>query len=368
MGPERLGTVFIIVECPSADYVIPLVNNERYEPHYECNTSNPVSIIVHILGDGIIDHALYREWMMRFGESTQHIILDGKHSPKPIVFQKSALSLCRLNRIDSKIFDVPFYTTSPVPFDNIESLPLKISTAEPLQIYVMEPAPQMDNSELRPFNHLDPSGRVMKGFEKMGTFLDACTEVQSKSIAVDPTLNFPVKVFPLGTGASLPSKYRNVSSTYIYDPIKGGILLDGGEGTYGQLVRKFGGSSELSLKTVLCSLRLIFVSHMHADHHLGIFQVLTKRRQLLNGESTPLFIVGPPKYKTWLEEYSEIEDLGIADITFLSASSLLQVPDPSDVLISRFLEVSGFSVFKTVMVDHCPYAYACVMEHTEGWK
>ena len=46
-------------------------------------------------------------------------------------------------------------------------------------------------------------------------------------------------------------------------------MLDCGEGTYGQLVRRFGVTATASL---LRSLRCIFVTHMHADHHLGIIE------------------------------------------------------------------------------------------------
>jgi ribonuclease Z len=42
----------------------------------------------------------------------------------------------------------------------------------------------------------------------------------------------------LGTGSSQPSKYRNVSSIYINLFARGGILLDCGEGTLGQLKRR----------------------------------------------------------------------------------------------------------------------------------
>lgn len=44
----------------------------------------------------------------------------------------------------------------------------------------------------------------------------------------------------LGTGAALPSKYRNVTSVYVSVPSSGGILLDAGEGSFGQLARRFG--------------------------------------------------------------------------------------------------------------------------------
>ena len=47
-----------------------------------------------------------------------------------------------------------------------------------------------------------------------------------------------LEIILLGTGSSQPSKYRNVSSIYINLFSKGGLLLDCGEGSLGQLKRR----------------------------------------------------------------------------------------------------------------------------------
>jgi len=46
------------------------------------------------------------------------------------------------------------------------------------------------------------------------------------------------------------------------------MLLDCGENTLGQLYRHFGGAN---IVAVLEKLRAVFVSHLHADHHLVRF-------------------------------------------------------------------------------------------------
>jgi ribonuclease Z len=61
----------------------------------------------------------------------------------------------------------------------------------------------------------------------------------------DPPLGtfLAFQVIFLGTGAAVPSKYRNVSSTYVQfgsGERFHGVLLDAGEGTLGQLLRRFG--------------------------------------------------------------------------------------------------------------------------------
>ena len=62
---------FIIVDCPTKEYVSGLVNHEKFIPHYSEHTNNPVRVIVHLLGDETLDHPDYRAWMKRFGEETQ---------------------------------------------------------------------------------------------------------------------------------------------------------------------------------------------------------------------------------------------------------------------------------------------------------
>lgn len=48
-----------------------------------------------------------------------------------------------------------------------------------------------------------------------------------------------LEIVLLGTGSSQPSKYRNVSSIHINLFSNGGLLLDCGEGTLGQLKRRY---------------------------------------------------------------------------------------------------------------------------------
>lgn len=48
-----------------------------------------------------------------------------------------------------------------------------------------------------------------------------------------------MEIVLLGTGSSQPSKYRNVSAIHINLFSNGGLLLDCGEGTLGQLKRRY---------------------------------------------------------------------------------------------------------------------------------
>lgn len=81
-----------------------------------------------------------------------------------------------------------------------------------------------------------------------------------------------------------------MSATHLHVPGYGGILLDCGEGTYGQLSRSVGTAH---IDQVLQDLKVLFISHMHADHHSGIVRLLAKRRQVRPPTPPPLPIDSP---------------------------------------------------------------------------
>ncbi|KAJ3084458.1 hypothetical protein HK102_000652 [Quaeritorhiza haematococci] len=185
-------------------------------------------------------------------------------------------------------------------------------------------------------------------------------------------------IVPLGTGAAIPGKYRNVSSTLLLLPVSSNstepnttslapqyndyatVLLDAGEGTLGQLYKHFGppGSTSASRITpsdtkfntvaadrmdvdvdveeggegdeVIKRLRLLFVSHMHADHHLGAFRILKRWAMLTNPSSTAtdeaplLTIIAPTHFWTWMSEYGCIEQVFGCTGSSMPASDVLK--------------------------------------------
>lgn len=87
-----------------------------------------------------------------------------------------------------------------------------------------------------------------------------------------------LEVVFLGTVSSVPSPLRNVTSIYLDRFHRGGMLFDCGEDTFGQLKRRYG-SAEAERR--VCDLACIFISHMHADHHGGLYRLLQLRGELL---------------------------------------------------------------------------------------
>lgn len=117
------------------------------------------------------------------------------------------------------------------------------------------------------------------------------------------------RVTLLGTGSALPSKYRNVSAILVRAPGTS-LLLDCGEGSYGQLLRACGGPDAVA--RVLCGLRTVVISHMHADHHMGTLRVLLERARAAAGEELPpLDLVGPlalgDTLRAWEAQFPQLQ-------------------------------------------------------------
>ncbi|MCK8624702.1 ribonuclease Z [Apilactobacillus xinyiensis] len=120
----------------------------------------------------------------------------------------------------------------------------------------------------------------------------------------------------LGTGAGVPGKFRNVSSTALklLDECNSVWLFDVGEGTQQQILR-----SNLKPRKI----NKIFITHLHGDHIFGLPGLLSSRS--FQGGNTPLTIYGPKGIKDFVQislrvsqtklsyriNYAEIDSTGL---------------------------------------------------------
>lgn len=75
-----------------------------------------------------------------------------------------------------------------------------------------------------------------------------------------------------------------VSGHFVQIPDWGNLLLDAGEGTWGQMARYFGTdpARPSNVWLALRDLKCIFISHAHADHHSGLAKILAMRKKVLH--------------------------------------------------------------------------------------
>lgn len=158
--------------------------------------------------------------------------------------------------------------------------------------------------------------------------------------------SYPLIIF-LGTGSCIPNKTRNVSSILIQTAAEAFMLLDCGEGTHGQIVRLFGRERA---RDVMKQLHAVYVSHLHADHHIGLIALLSERQQL--EPEQPLLLLAPRQIEPWLQFYNrQIESIADA-YTLVANGELLEHP-----LTGEDVERLGISSIATCLVRHCPNAF-----------
>ena len=94
----------------------------------------------------------------------------------------------------------------------------------------------------------------------------------------------------------------------------------------GQLYRKFGNAP--AFYDALTSIQCVWISHMHADHHLGIIKLIRLRAQTCRkrGESPALLVIGPSRLYHWLLESTWIDQDLVGAWQFVDAEHFLTTP------------------------------------------
>lgn len=356
LGPSVPGPIVLLVDCPTLSHFQELLSAPSLETYYADvaeENRKIVNCVIHLSPSLVVNSSDYQKWMSRFG-GAEHIIAG--HQMKNIeipILQSSARVAARLNYLCPQFFPAPGFWSLQQPNCPNEDTGLKLCdtiSAENLLKFHLRPVSQLglDRSGIPtkagPTEIIDDLlfeipeisdaaqhvAHLWEGEEDAG---EGVTSVEGdNNVVEEPWLNqnnLPsclenitresVEIVLLGTGSSQPSKYRNVSSIFINLYSKGSILLDCGEGTLGQLKRRFGiEGADDAIKGLKC----IWISHIHADHHTGLARILALRRDLLNGlPHEPLIVIGPRQLKRFLDAYQRLEDL---DMQFLDCRHTTQ--------------------------------------------
>ncbi|KAK6125013.1 hypothetical protein DH2020_041287 [Rehmannia glutinosa] len=431
MGPSVPGPIVLLVDCPTFSHFQELLSLQCLAPYYidteydvsEC--SKIVNCVIHLTPAFITQTDDYQIWMLKFG-AAQHIMaghemLNLTCSPSEARTSHKNLML-RPNQLIPAENLLKFILR---PYANLgldkSSVPSLSSPSEIIEELLSEIPEVKDASEQVTQIWLDN-----KGSTKEKTSIEA-TNVMTEEPWLDESAlpsclenitREEVEIVLLGTGSSQPSKYRNVSSIFINLFSKGSLLLDCGEGTLGQLKRRFGvqGADE-----AVRNLRCIWISHIHADHHTGLARILALRHDLLKGSPhEPIIVVGPRQLKRFLDAYQRLEDLdmqfldcwhtteaslealdsneenptnfhnpknGNADSTLFAKGSRMQSywkrpGSPTQVPILKSLKnvlmEAGLEALISFPVVHCPQAFGVVLQAANrinrvgktvpGWK
>ncbi|XP_014784508.1 zinc phosphodiesterase ELAC protein 2 isoform X1 [Octopus bimaculoides] len=363
----------LVLECPNINYLDALLSSESLASLQVENDDQrlPADVVVHMSGVEVISHPKYQKWMKRFPSSTSHLIVN--ESTSSVANFGSYKIQAMLNLLSPTIFPLLYHQrpeNSKATTVNDSASEDSVQLASTNLKFFVRPRKGFNYDQCLELNNAEfiREAWKMKGFEKQLQEFHVKVKEHSQNLEKPMASKGPEILF-LGTGSSVPSKRRNVSGILVQIEPDNYILLDCGEGTAGQLYRHYG---EENSAHILRNLKAIFISHMHADHHMGLFGILRDRQKFIkNCKETvnPVLLLSPIQIRRWLNFYmSNIENLQQA-VKLIPLQSIL--PHQSEVnreMLTEVLNALQLSKFVPVEVDHCKNAFGVVLAHTSDWS
>lgn len=344
LGDPKHGRGFAMIDLPGEEYVDDLISR----PEWKCEEiMKGVEVFIWALGPGVHQSPKLLDFIASM-DKAEHIVSSPDTCGNRATYDTATVSSMRLNNLCGNVFPKHVFDRKKTFEGRALAVPSKsgpsFTTAERGLKVQLTPKHAMIRDEIAP------------PLEAGGSFFEVPKSVKSLADAADLAISQPntqnklkelidklpspeAEVITLGTGSSMPSKARNVSATLLRVPGQGSYLLDCGEGTLGQLRRLFGPEK---LKEVFKDLKMIWISHLHADHHLGTASVIrawydsvhggnaaprtepSDRAEVISAlnEKDNLVVVSETDMIKWLEEYSTVEPLGFNKVIPLSIHTI----------------------------------------------
>uniref|UniRef100_A0A3P8YQK3 Zinc phosphodiesterase ELAC protein 2 n=1 Tax=Esox lucius TaxID=8010 RepID=A0A3P8YQK3_ESOLU len=354
--PTDPGPAFIVVECPSEEFVQPVCNNQQLSRYQAGGTEDPAALVVHMTPERVLKNDEYKQWMERFPSTTEHLILNEQVCTVHNV--RSHKIQTQLSLIHPEIFpELKHYKTK----ETQATMHIPNVRAECLLKFQLRPKIEWQGEDAIPSCDIE---EFVKEAAEAPNFLQEFIFLAGRAE------KYPEVVF-LGTGSALPMKIRNVSGTLVNISSTQSVLLDCGEGTFGQLCRHYGDGVD----ETLAKISTVFISHMHADHHTGLLSLLFQRERAMTalGKAfSPTYLVAPVQIMTWLNQYHDhceeiLSHVNIVPSKVLCEGAELPKSNTTSV-IQALLKKSDLGKFQTCPVRHCKNAYACSITHQSGWQ
>ncbi|KAL1894236.1 hypothetical protein Sste5346_006022 [Sporothrix stenoceras] len=365
------GTAFAVVELPDSSYIDAFLAKPEWT-----NTKIMAAIdtMFWLLGPGVVADPRVQSFMKQHS-NIRHTVASTDTCPNNLALSSAAALQAKHNRIDPERFPIQKFDNVPPSQPPTVSSSVTDSGSEAKPLYVparagwtVRLAPQVleeDGKVFPPVNFGDALREIEPRVLHLTEAARAQTEKTSFQIAAEVAnegLPHPeTEVIPLGTGSAVPSKYRNVSSTLVRVPGVGSYLFDCGENTLGSMRRLFG---EEKLQEVLRDLKILWISHLHADHHLGTVSVLRAWRDANRDNTKRIMVASNANMIHWLREYSDAEDVAYDRILAVKMDAPFYphgsaVCDPWMFTAGQQAEF-GVEQIDACRVDHCHGALAVV--------
>lgn len=395
LEPGRQGRGFAVLDIPSRGYVGALLSRPEWDDE---TVMDGVGAIFWNLGADLVNDNRIKTFQGKLSHM-QHIVSSPNSRKDGLILDTAARSAWRHHQVDPDIFpklisDPAHLVPDAEPVINREDASNNVIQASPGLRVNLEPKFELIASKT--ISNQDEEALTQTSREEYTSLLaEKPTLVPSKPpdpSGQPPTLpSLDTQVLTLGTGSSHPSTHRNVSGTLIRVPQCGSYLLDCGEGTIGTLRRLYTASQ---LTELLKDLKMIYISHMHADHHLGTTSLIKAWYSAVHSSNpssqsdSRLSIVSDAPMLHWLGEYSTVEDFGYAHLLplattptknalnhFTRTPTTLRISPPNHPASSSLddstpahLSRMNLSALSTVYVSHCRGAQALTFTTTSSLK
>ncbi|KAG2355809.1 hypothetical protein BDR07DRAFT_1425171 [Suillus spraguei] len=389
VGASEDPGVVLILDVPSTAHISSLVKGFESGAFSKYWGKGPkdhaLRVIFHLCGNDVFEDERYKAFMKMFEDNVHHIVASRDHVPDPITFTSAAFNQLRLNHLDSNIFPVPKYSLEAKKTLQTTDLPSNTDYMRAhTVINIRPPRPPLRDSEAEANDLFHPaalSGEPPSLSDAAKTqFSEARARVDEATIP--DIIGKDVTVVTLGTGSAIPSKYRNVSGTLLCIPGAGYILLDAGEGTWGQLFRNYGAAVWDVLRDIKC----IFISHIHGDHHIGLAKILAMRQLLDPPPEESLYLVSNRMVFLYLRDHNALEELGFSEDARARVVPILsdeihwrkkgrgswnygdQDQKESRLAAGALCKTLGLQKINTVDVEHRVRCHGLIVKHLDGWS
>lgn len=416
VGPPRAFPLVCVIDIPSPAYLQPAMASPKwFEPIDSSRTTKP-QLVYHFFGL-LVDldapeFAPYWRFMESFGPECQHIVSHADYCPDTTNARRLATFTLKLKAVMPDFFNLPLQAPArrllaEVAPQGLQSRLRPLCLLQRANITTAGVVIDETNANLAPIDwsalydeHVE---NLVAGDRRHVTSAEARVLV-FRPQQPQPNLKDQVTVLTIGTGSSMPSMYRNVLGTYVrvphlVDPATNtvrfhGVFFDAGESTLGNLKRQH---TPEEITVLFTELRLIYLSHLHADHHLGI--VLLVREWARVQQELPveqrhqhLYIVAPWSYRQFVAEWMrlepgvELEQVRFISLTnfFRGSRTMMELADmPLDAVVelqpgtSRQIPAAlhpgfvaelyadlGLDNITTGLALHCQYLYTVAVQ----WK
>jgi len=385
------GAKFAVLDLPTKthlDAAIQIVGKMKSSNAWDVNEER--DLVVHLAPADVANSSEYQAFVREHFASakTKHVFANASRNNRTPIFLASREVQAKLHGVDASVFPEPPSASKDEEDDGDKNVSPTIGVAgKSLLKFTLVPQRSMgiDESALpkveTPQTIREVAAKEVefrrKSNKKDADGTNATTPANDEFFAkhpghkvVDDVDENEVVVTFLGTGSAQPAKHRNVTGILLEVEKDGknySALLDSGEGSLGQIYRSKNGCTKVVDK-VLKDMHFAWISHVHADHHVGLPSILSKRREafLSSGvreEDIPsLTVFGPRPLRWFLSQCEKIEPL---NYRFVDCRDTLALKPMQEVLFSSSSPSSFSTPFEklvSIPVTHCAHAFGIKLE------